>query len=96
VIKGQMSLVGPRPFLCEEFARFEPWQKKRLKGNPGMTSAWHISGRYVLPASFQEWIRSDIEYIENMNFFLDMQILLRTIYMIFCHVKNLSLLGLRR
>lgn len=96
VLKGQMSLVGPRPFLCEEFARFEAWQKERLKTKPGMTSIWHSSGRYTLLSNFPDWVRSDIEYIEKMNFFLDMQILIKTIFIVFIHIKDKALSGLRK
>lgn len=96
VVKGEMSLVGPRPFLYEEFAQFEPWQKERLKSKPGMTSIWHSSGRYTLLSNFPDWVRSDIEYIKEMNFFLDMQILIKTIFIVFIHIKDKALSGLRK
>ena len=77
VIKGEMSLVGPRPPIPEEVQKYEPWQKARLNVKPGLTCLWQISGRSRL--GFDEWMRLDIEYITHQSFQLDMRILLRTI-----------------
>jgi len=77
VIKGEMSLVGPRPPIPEEVEKYEPWQKSRLNVKPGLTCLWQISGRSRL--GFDEWMRLDIEYIRHQSFMLDLRILLRTI-----------------
>ena len=77
VLKGDMSLVGPRPPLPEEVREYTPHQKKRLSVVPGITCLWQISGRSNI--SFYEWIELDIYYIENRSFLLDLKILIRTI-----------------
>lgn len=77
VLKGDMSLVGPRPPIPEEVAKYEPWQLRRLSLKPGITCLWQISGRSRL--GFDEWMRLDIEYINNQSFWMDVKILLRTI-----------------
>jgi exopolysaccharide biosynthesis polyprenyl glycosylphosphotransferase len=77
VLRGEMSLVGPRPPLPEEVSQYEPWQLHRLEVKPGITCLWQISGRSRL--SFQEWMRLDLEYIRRQSFALDVKILLRTI-----------------
>ena len=77
VLRGEMSLVGPRPPIPEEVAQYEPWQMRRLDVRPGITCLWQISGRSRI--GFQEWMRLDLEYIRNQSFGLDAKILLRTI-----------------
>jgi len=77
VIRGEMSLVGPRPPLPAEVAQYEPWQLHRLDVLPGITCLWQISGRSRI--GFQEWMRLDLEYIKHRSFGLDVKILLRTI-----------------
>ncbi len=77
VLLGQMSLVGPRPPLVEEVARYEPWQTERLSVRPGLTCTWQVSGRNEIP--FQQWVQLDIEYIRNRNFWVDLVLLLKTI-----------------
>ena len=77
VLKGEMSLVGPRPALPEEVERYEPWHRKRLQALPGMTGLWQVSGRSNL--SFDEMAMLDIYYVENWSPGLDISILLRTI-----------------
>jgi lipopolysaccharide/colanic/teichoic acid biosynthesis glycosyltransferase len=77
VLKGEMSLVGPRPPLPEEVGHYEPWQLGRLAVRPGLTCLWQISGRSTI--GFQEWMRLDLEYIRHQSFWLDLKILLRTI-----------------
>ncbi len=76
VLKGQMSLVGPRPQLEREVALYETWQHQRLKVQPGMTGLWQVSGRSEVP--FDEMCLLDIYYIENWSLTLDLQILLQT------------------
>jgi lipopolysaccharide/colanic/teichoic acid biosynthesis glycosyltransferase len=77
VLRGDMSLVGPRPPLPEEEAKYEPWQRRRLEVKPGITCLWQISGRSRL--GFNEWMRLDLEYIRRQSFATDARILLRTI-----------------
>lgn len=77
VLKGDMSLVGPRPPLPEEVERYEPWQRRRLDVQPGITCLWQISGRSRI--GFEEWMRLDLEYIRHRSFGLDLKILLRTV-----------------
>ncbi len=77
VLKGEMSLVGPRPPLPEEVSRYEPWQLKRLSVRPGITCLWQISGRSRI--GFEEWMRLDLQYIRAQSLGLDLRILLQTI-----------------
>ena len=77
VLRGDMSLVGPRPPIPEEVAQYEPWQLRRLDVRPGLTCLWQISGRSRI--GFQEWMRLDLEYIRHRSLKLDLKILLRTI-----------------
>jgi exopolysaccharide biosynthesis polyprenyl glycosylphosphotransferase len=76
VIRGEMSIVGPRPPTPDEVALYEPWQRQRLNTRPGMTGLWQVSGRSKVP--FEEQCLLDIYYIENWSINLDIQILLRT------------------
>jgi exopolysaccharide biosynthesis polyprenyl glycosylphosphotransferase len=77
VIKGDMSLVGPRPPLPREVAQYEEWQKNRLAVKPGLTGLWQVRGRSDL--SFDEGVLMDLYYIENWSLRLYYQILLRTV-----------------
>ncbi len=77
VIKGDMSLVGPRPPLPREVAQYEEWQKARLAVKPGLTGLWQVRGRSDL--SFDEGVLMDLYYIENWSLRLYYQILLRTV-----------------
>lgn len=77
VLKGDMSLIGPRPPLDIEVAQYSDWEWRRLEVLPGITGLWQVSGRSDL--SFQQWINLDIYYIENWSIGLDIKILLKTI-----------------
>ncbi len=77
VFLGHMSLVGPRPPLPREVAKYNSWHMKRLRVRPGITGPWQVSGRSLLP--FEDMVRLDIYYIENWTLWLDFKILLRTI-----------------
>jgi len=77
VLRGEMSLVGPRPPLPVEVSRYMEWHKRRLEVRPGMTGLWQVSGRSLL--SFDDMVLLDIYYIENWSLWLDFKILLRTV-----------------
>jgi lipopolysaccharide/colanic/teichoic acid biosynthesis glycosyltransferase len=78
VVRGDMSLVGPRAPGPEEFARFERWQCGKLAVKPGITCIWQVSGRSEI-SDFDTWARLDLDYIESWNLALDLVLLLRTI-----------------
>jgi exopolysaccharide biosynthesis polyprenyl glycosylphosphotransferase len=77
VLKGDMSLVGPRPQMPLEVAQYEPWHRLRLEVKPGITGLWQVSGRSQI--SFDEWMRLDIEYLKRRSLMTDLSIFLRTI-----------------
>jgi lipopolysaccharide/colanic/teichoic acid biosynthesis glycosyltransferase len=77
VLRGDMTLVGPRPPLAVEVLKYEDWQLRRLSVRPGLTCLWQISGRSHI--GFDEWMRLDLEYIEGRSLLLDLKILLRTL-----------------
>jgi lipopolysaccharide/colanic/teichoic acid biosynthesis glycosyltransferase len=77
VLRGEMSIVGPRPPTPEEVKLYQPWHKQRLQTIPGMTGMWQISGRSDVP--FDEMVLLDIYYIENWSVQLDLQIMAMTV-----------------
>ncbi len=77
VLKGDMSLVGPRPPLVTEYARFNEYQKQKLAVKPGITCLWQINGRNEVK-DFDEWVKLDLEYIRRWTPSLDLWILLKT------------------
>ena len=77
VIVGDMSLVGPRPPLPDEVARYEPWQRRRLSMKPGLTCLWQVSGRSEV--DFDRWMALDLKYIDTWSPLLDLKILLKTV-----------------
>jgi len=78
VVKGDMSLVGPRPPLRREYLQFAPWQRRKLSVIPGLTCLWQVSGRNEI-RDFDQWVRLDLEYIDNWSLWLDARILARTL-----------------
>ena len=77
VFVGDMSIVGPRPPLPDEVRQYERWQLRRLSMKPGITCIWQVSGRNSVP--FDEWMRMDMQYIDNWSLKLDFIIFLKTI-----------------
>jgi len=77
VLRGDMSLVGPRPPLPQEVSRYARWQKRRLSMKPGITCLWQISGRNEV--TFEDWMKLDLTYIDNWSLLLDLKILLKTV-----------------
>jgi exopolysaccharide biosynthesis polyprenyl glycosylphosphotransferase len=81
VLRGEMSLVGPRPALPEEAAKYADYVRRRLVVKPGLTGMWQVNGRSEL--SWEETVRLDLRYVENWSFALDLQILWKTFSVIF-------------
>jgi lipopolysaccharide/colanic/teichoic acid biosynthesis glycosyltransferase len=76
ILRGQMSLIGPRPLQVHEWRLCSDYQKQRNQVKPGAVSLWHVAGQ---PPTFDEWIELDLEYIANWSLRLDWSILLRTV-----------------
>ncbi len=81
VIKGNMSLVGPRPSLPKEVEKFEPWMYERLAVKPGLTCYWQVMGRNNI--DFEEWMKLDIKYVRERNLFLDIKLIFKTFFVLF-------------
>ncbi len=77
VLKGDMSLVGPRPAVPEEVELYQRWQRRRLRMRPGLTCLWAVAGRDAL--DFDTWMKMDMQYIDNWSLALDWKIILRTV-----------------
>lgn len=77
VLRGEMSMVGPRPHLPYEVELYKDWHKRRLEGLPGITGWWQIHGRSRVP--FDEAVRMDLWYLEHQSIILDIRIMLRTV-----------------
>ena len=76
VLSGEMSLVGPRPSLPNEFAKYEPWQRDRVNCLPGLTGLWQVNGKNK--TTFNEMMRMDLCYLNNMSILLDLKIMFET------------------
>jgi len=76
-LRGEMSLVGPRPCLPYEYDKYMPWQKERFGSAPGLTGLWQVSGKNK--TTFVEMIQLDIKYVKNKSFWWDLRIILMTI-----------------
>ena len=80
VLKGEMSLVGPRPPLPSEVAHYAPWHRRRLTVKPGLTGLWQISARR--DDDFDRWVAFDLAYIDRWSLLLDLRILIRTVFVV--------------
>ena len=81
VLKGDMSLVGPRPSLPKEVENFEGWMLRRLDVKPGLTCYWQVSGRNNI--DFEDWMKLDIKYVEERNFWIDIKLIFKTVFVLF-------------
>ena len=81
VLKGDMSLVGPRPPLPDEVAKYDRWQRRKLSVKPGLTCLWQVNGRNQI--DFEDWMKLDLEYIDNWSLWLDTKILMKTVPAVF-------------
>ena len=81
VLKGDMSLVGPRPSLPKEVAQFEKWMYKRLSVKPGLTCFWQVSGRNNI--DFEDWMKLDIKYVDERNIWIDIKLIFKKVLVLF-------------
>lgn len=81
VLKGDMSLVGPRPSLPKEVAQFENWMYKRLEVKPGLTCYWQVSGRNNI--DFEDWMKLDIKYVNERSTWIDIKLIFKTVGVLF-------------
>ena len=81
VLKGDMSLVGPRPSLPKEVAQFEDWMHKRLDVKPGLTCYWQVSGRNNI--DFEDWMKLDVKYVKERNLWIDIKLIFKTVGVLF-------------
>lgn len=81
VLKGDMSLVGPRPPIPSEVEQYNKYQMQRLLVKPGLTCIWQVSGRNNI--GFDEWVEMDLEYIQNRSLWLDIKLIFKTIGVLF-------------
>ena len=81
ILKGDMTLVGPRPSLPREVEKFESWMLKRLEVKPGLTCYWQVSGRNNI--DFYDWMKLDLKYVDDMSFWLDIKLIFKTAFVLF-------------
>lgn len=81
VLKGDMSLVGPRPSLPKEVAQFEEWMYRRLEVKPGLTCYWQVSGRNNI--DFEDWMKLDCKYVDERNIWIDIKLIFKTVGVLF-------------
>lgn len=81
VLKGDMSLVGPRPSLPDEVKEFETWMLERLEVKPGLTCYWQVMGRNEI--DFEDWMKLDIRYVREKNIWIDIKLIFRTFFVLF-------------
>lgn len=81
VLKGEMTLVGPRPPLPDEVAQYSSYERQRLSVTPGLTCYWQVSGRSNI--GFNDWVQLDLKYIKDRNTLLDFKLIIKTIFVLF-------------
>ena len=81
VLKGDMSLVGPRPSLPKEVEQFEPWMYERIQVKPGLTCYWQVSGRNNI--DFEDWMKLDIKYVRERSLLGDLKLVFKTFFVLF-------------
>lgn len=81
VLKGEMTLVGPRPSLPKEVAQFEPWMMERLTVKPGLTCYWQVMGRNSI--EFEDWMKLDVKYVHERCLSLDIKLIFKTFFVLF-------------
>ena len=81
ILKGDMSLVGPRPSLPKEVEQFDNWMFKRLSVRPGLTCYWQVSGRNNI--DFEDWMKLDVKYVEERNLWIDIKLIFKTVFVLF-------------
>jgi lipopolysaccharide/colanic/teichoic acid biosynthesis glycosyltransferase len=88
VLVGDMSIIGPRPCLTNEYEQYQPWQRARFNATPGLTGLWQVSGKNQ--TTFDEMIHMDIKYSETVSPFLDLRILLMTLPAIMTQISEVD------
>ncbi len=81
ILKGEMSIVGPRPSIPSEVEMFERWMLIRLDVKPGLTCYWQVRGRNNI--GFEEWMEMDVEYVSDRNIWIDIKLILKTVWLLF-------------
>ena len=81
VLKGDMSLVGPRPSLPKEVNQFEDWMLERLEVKPGLTCYWQVMGRNNI--EFEDWMKLDVKYVRERSLLLDIKLIFKTLFVLF-------------
>jgi len=81
VLKGEMSLVGPRPSLPKEVIKFDDWMMTRLEVKPGLTCYWQVSGRNDI--DFEDWMKLDVRYVKERSTLVDIKLILKTFLVLF-------------
>jgi lipopolysaccharide/colanic/teichoic acid biosynthesis glycosyltransferase len=94
VLKGEMSIVGPRPCLAYEAEKYEPWHRRRFNAVPGLTGLWQVSGKNR--TTFNQMCQLDIDYSERMSLWLDLKIILKTLPALWTQCQETRILRRRK